>query len=333
MKKLNIKLPPVGSKPKRKNNMSMGQAEVMVAEADISEELKDSAVASLEYDGVINEEELQAELEAERVITKDLTKELVEDSKLFSAKKVYAFPSEQNLAKFALTKLINKYGKFVACAGDHAVSPDIVSIETDLKETTKVFQDVYCRMEMPIDGEDVEIQLQAVYSGSDQTYIIKYASRSERALELVQAEFKRLIELNNFYQGKSLKFGTSGVEFIETPELPLDRAVLPPEIIREFDLNVIKFLSEKRYHEITKKRALLLYGPPGTGKTTIIKSHFYLLKDLNITSIFISDATFKKFSIEDVFAFIKKYLSPAMIAFEDIDLMGEDRDRVKGGRS
>jgi energy-coupling factor transporter ATP-binding protein EcfA2 len=305
---------------------NMAVAEI---EAPQIESMKDEVDVAYEIDFDSNSDEIDAGLEIEKVITKDLTKELVEMSKLHSAEKVYAFPSEQNLAKYALTKLVNKFGKFVSSAGNKASPPDIVTIETDINETTKVFQDVYSRMEMKVDGKNVEILVMAVYSSSSKAYIIMYASRSERALELVQAQFKRLIELNNFYQGKSLKFGSNGVEFVETPDLPLDKAVLPPEIIREFDLNVVKFLSEKKYHDITKKRALLLYGPPGTGKTTIIKSHFYILKQHNITSIFISDATFKNFEIEDVFSFIKKYLSPSMIAFEDIDLMGESRDTAK----
>jgi adenylate kinase family enzyme len=271
------------------------------------------------------------DLEVEKIVTIDLTKDTTAASKLIGVEKVYGFPSEQNLAKYALTMLINKYQKFVSNVSDKAQPPDIVTIDTDIKETTKVFQDVYARLEYPIGDETHEIHIMAVYSSSNKAYIIKYASRSERALEIIQAEFRRQMELNNFYQGKSLKFGMNGVEFIQTPDLPLEKAVLPEKITKEFELNVVKFLSEDKYHSITKKRALLLYGPPGTGKTTIIKSHFYLLRKHNITAIFISDATFKNFPIEDVFAFIKKYLSPAMIAFEDIDLMGEDRDRVKGG--
>lgn len=46
--------------------------------------------------------------------------------------------------------------------------------------------------------------------------------------------------------------------------------------------------------------------------------------------MYLTDDAFKSHSLESIFDFINKYLSPCLIGFEDIDLIGEDRRHVRG---
>ena len=62
-----------------------------------------------------------------------------------------------------------------------------------------------------------------------------------------------------------------------------------------------------------------------TGKTTSVKAMFRTLKEKKITCVHVSDASFSRYSVEDVFSFINQYLAPCLIAFEDIDLVAADR--------
>jgi SpoVK/Ycf46/Vps4 family AAA+-type ATPase len=78
--------------------------------------------------------------------------------------------------------------------------------------------------------------------------------------------------------------------------------------------------------EVCKKRRVLLYGPPGTGKTSLIASTFNFLSQSNITCISLNDVDSMRMSIEEIFSFIMKFLAPAFIVFEDIDLLGFDRN-------
>jgi transitional endoplasmic reticulum ATPase len=70
---------------------------------------------------------------------------------------------------------------------------------------------------------------------------------------------------------------------------------------------------------------MLYYGPPGTGKTSIVKASFNTLRKKGVTCLWVSDDTFRKVSVESVFSFINSYLAPALVVFEDIDLIAQDR--------
>jgi SpoVK/Ycf46/Vps4 family AAA+-type ATPase len=66
-----------------------------------------------------------------------------------------------------------------------------------------------------------------------------------------------------------------------------------------------------------------------TGKTSGVKAMFKILSgSKGVTCVYVSDESFDKLSVQDVFAFINKYLAPALVVFEDIDLIAPDRRDV-----
>lgn len=250
-----------------------------------------------------------------------------------SVSKVYEFPSEQDLAKYAITKLVNEFGEDVRCSNNFGSIPTTRTVKTDINQSTVVFQDVFSSMKIKVKAKNGRattktVLLQAVQGR--ESYHVIFTADSKDALEAIENEYLKILEYNNFFQGKTLRFSANGVVFIPCPELTLKEAVLPEKIIKEYKLNILDFLTEPKYHSITKKRALLLYGPPGGGKTTSLKAMFSLLRKKNITCLYLTDATFRNHSLESVFDFINKYLSPCLIGFEDIDLIGEDRSHSKG---
>jgi len=77
--------------------------------------------------------------------------------------------------------------------------------------------------------------------------------------------------------------------------------------------------------ELTGDGLFLLGDFTVTHNTTLISALFNHLLNKKVTCIFVTSDSFRRFSVDDVFSFINKYLAPAILVFEDIDLVGYDR--------
>lgn len=243
----------------------------------------------------------------------------------FATEKNYQTPYEISLARYAVTKIAIEFGTFSRDMKNIAQEPCRETIETDLGKQTVTYGDVISHLKIPVGNGTGEAMIQAVYIPNCSTYRVSLAGDTNETLDAVEKLYEQTIELNNFYQGKALRFARNGVSFVPLSSTKLEDAILPKKTLQEYDMNVISFLTDPKMFEITKKRSILLYGPPGTGKTTSIKALFNILGANEVTCIFVSDESFKKFSVEDVFGFINKYLAPALVVFEDIDLIAQDR--------
>ena len=248
----------------------------------------------------------------------DLTKGFKDNSGIM---KTYRQKSEQDLAKYTITVFVNAHSVSARDARNISSPPTAHTVTTGVNEVTQVFRDIGGRVEFNgVKGMVQGVQLEEVYR-------VCLSACNSTDVAVLEAEYNRMLEQNNFFQGKSLRFINEGVEFIRTPLTTLADCILPAETVEEYKLNILEFLTDPGMAEITKQRGVILHGPPGTGKTTSVKAMFRWLTDKKITCIFISDASFSKYSVEDVFTFINKYLAPCLVVFEDIDLVAVDRAR------
>jgi len=237
--------------------------------------------------------------------------------------RVYSFKAEQDLASYTITLLVNKYGMIVRDSRNMASPPVTQAVETDVREMTTTYRDVTACLAVPR-GEDMAVgMVQSIQL--DDLYRVSFCAASKEDLDVVESEYNAMLESENYFQGKTLRFSRSGLEFMVRPGTTFEDAILPQATMDEYRLNVMDFLTNLKMSAVTKKRGIILYGPPGTGKTTSIKAMFNQLSAQGITCIQISDDAFRQFSVEQVFDFVNKYLAPCLLVFEDIDLIAMDR--------
>lgn len=264
-------------------------------------------------------EEIDESTEGSAVI--DLTGKFKQPSGIV---KVYKNPAEYALAMFAVTQLTNQFAKIVRNSRSINGEPSVTSISTDVRTLTTVYCDVCATVEFQKDeGKSITGIVQTIML--EDGFRVAFASATKAGVALMEKVYNKMLEQCNFYHGKTLRFGRDSVEFIPAPSTNIEDVIMPKETLAEYNLNVVEFLTNPRMQAITKKRGMLFYGPPGGGKTSGIKAMFKILSGKGVTCVYVSDASFDKQSVEDVFDFINKYLAPALVVFEDIDLIAPDR--------
>lgn len=102
--------------------------------------------------------------------------------------------------------------------------------------------------------------------------------------------------------------------------------ILPTKTLQLLDRNVKDFIAQRenlRKLGMPAKKGILLYGPPGTGKTHTIQ---YLASQLpDHTTLLI---TAEQMGLLDHYFQLARFLQPAMIVIEDVDLIGRTREEM-----
>lgn len=143
--------------------------------------------------------------------------------------------------------------------------------------------------------------------------------------------FRKAMARYDTTRGRHLVFDAKGLAFLPAIDLRWDQVYLPQRLVDEFRQNTSLFLAARSNGcaaSLPVSRSVLLYGPPGTGKTLLGKA---LLSDLaGTTFLWITPGGFDKEEGPAFFFHWARERAPAVLFFEDIDLVGGVRQKGDG---
>lgn len=161
----------------------------------------------------------------------------------------------------------------------------------------------------------------------------------ERGLDLSRKFLDRLEKLINesgSYRGKVISLEASdnysgrvgNVKVHKLRSVRRDEVILPQKTLKLLERNVSEFIAHRdRLHSfgMALKKGLLFYGPPGTGKTHTI--HYLASQLPNHTTLLI---TAEQVGLLDQYFQLARFLQPAMVVIEDVDLIARAREQMRG---
>jgi hypothetical protein len=145
-----------------------------------------------------------------------------------------------------------------------------------------------------------------------------------------------LVRSTASYRGKVISFEVTQRYSGDTGNLRVHKlrtvrredVVLPAKTLSLLDRNVRGFIEQREQLQklgLPIKKGLLFYGPPGTGKTHTI---YYLASQLpDHTTLLV---TSEQVAYLDHYFQLARFLQPAMIVIEDVDLIARKRENMSG---
>ena len=158
------------------------------------------------------------------------------------------------------------------------------------------------------------------------------ASLSRRLLKDVE----ELVKSTASYKGKVISFevthrysgDTGNLRVHKLRTVRREEVVLPEKTLGLLDRNIRGFIEQRgqlRRLGLPIKKGLLFYGPPGTGKTHTI--HYLASQLPDHTTLLI---TSEQVAYLDHYFQLARFLQPAMIVIEDVDLIARKREEMYG---
>jgi ATPase family associated with various cellular activities (AAA) len=174
-----------------------------------------------------------------------------------------------------------------------------------------------------LEGVHVEIAVPAGAAGA-------------RISRLLFDEIETLVRQTASYRGKVLsleasdrysgQMGTLRVHKLRS--VTREQVILPERTIDLLDRNIGDFIRKRdqlRALGMPIKKGLLFYGPPGTGKTHTI--HYLASQLPDHTTLLV---TAEQVAYLDHYFQLARFLQPAMIVIEDVDLIARARENMYG---
>jgi len=226
---------------------------------------------------------------------------------------------EANISRFAITQLVKKLSNVkVTDYYNWCEAPSVLVIDIDYNVSAKIFHEI-----MVVSDEGM---IKSRYNRDAGWQEVEFYAEDKSDLTALLKMYNDCLEKSNFFKGKCIKVYGDSIKFMPCPTRTFNDVVLSDKILSEYKNTTIDFLTIPKMQEVCKRRRVILYGPPGSGKTSLISATFQDLTNKGITCVSIGDMTSRTSSIEKFFDFLFRFLAPAYIVFEDIDLIGQSRD-------
>lgn len=131
------------------------------------------------------------------------------------------------------------------------------------------------------------------------------------------------LELSDNYRG-----AVAGIKVHRLRTVRREDVILPEKTLQLLERNVTRFVQQRTRLDSMRlgvKKGLLFYGPPGTGKTHTIHYLASQLKDHTTLLV-----TAEQVALLDEYMQLARFLQPAMVVIEDVDLIARDRSQLQG---
>ncbi len=149
-------------------------------------------------------------------------------------------------------------------------------------------------------------------------------------------ELETLVKRTASYRGKVISLeamdrysGHSGpIRVHKLRNVRRDEVVLPEKTLQLLDRNIGDFVKQReqlRKLGLPIKKGVLFYGPPGTGKTHTI--HYLASQLPDHTTLLV---TAEQVALLDHYFQLARFLQPAMVVIEDVDLIARARETMYG---
>jgi hypothetical protein len=147
---------------------------------------------------------------------------------------------------------------------------------------------------------------------------------------------EKLISESASYRGKVISLEVSdnysgsvgSVKVHKLRSVRREEVILPEKTLKLLERNITEFIKHRdqlKGFGMALKKGLLFYGPPGTGKTHTI--HYLASQLANHTTLLI---TAEQVGLLDEYFQLARFLQPAMVVIEDVDLIARARERMRG---
>jgi AAA+ superfamily predicted ATPase len=177
------------------------------------------------------------------------------------------------------------------------------------------------------------------YGQSEGIHVEIAVPPGERGLELSRSfldKIEKRINLAGSYRGKIISLeaahrysGKAGeVRVHKLRSVSRDEVILPDKTLKLLERNVsdfIKHRDELKRLGMPTRKGLLFYGPPGTGKTHTI--HYLASQLAGHTTLLI---TSEQVGLLEDYFLLARFLQPAMVVIEDVDLIARSREGMRG---
>jgi hypothetical protein len=160
----------------------------------------------------------------------------------------------------------------------------------------------------------------------------------EQGLDLTRRildQIERKVTQAGSYRGKVLSLEESdnysgavgGIKVHRLKTVRREEVILPDKTLALLERNVTRFIQHRdklREMHLGIKKGLLFYGPPGTGKTHTI--HYLASQIKDHTTLLI---TAEQVGLLDEYMQLARFLQPAMVVIEDVDLIARARTSMR----